>query len=113
MMFAYYARPDAVKGLQTFHDKGKRVSKNALKKLEGVSLPDFYKKFAAKMQEETTTHGWLQKSIDIIIIEWCVSMHLNHPHNGQHVRPDRGVYHRQGLAFVSTRLCDIFSFSLM
>ena len=30
MTFAYCASPDAVKGLQTFHDKGEKVSKNAL-----------------------------------------------------------------------------------
>ena len=55
MTFAYYAVPDAVKGLQKFHDKGEKVSKNALKKLEGVILPEFYKKVAAEMQEEKTT----------------------------------------------------------
>ena len=31
MTFAYYAAPDAVKGLQKFHDKGEKVSKKALK----------------------------------------------------------------------------------
>ena len=33
MTFAYYAGPDAVKGLQKIHDKGEKVSKNALSKL--------------------------------------------------------------------------------
>ena len=28
MTFAYYAGPEAVKGLQKFHDKGKKVTKN-------------------------------------------------------------------------------------
>ena len=37
MTFAYYAGPEAVKGLQKFHDKGKKVTKNALKKLDGIS----------------------------------------------------------------------------
>ena len=55
MTFAYYASPDAVKGLQKFHDKGEGVSKNALTKLEGVILPEFYKKVAAEMHEEKTT----------------------------------------------------------
>ena len=41
MTFAYYAGPDAVKGLQKFHDKGEKVAKNALKKLETVILPEF------------------------------------------------------------------------
>ena len=43
MTFAYYAGPDDVKGLQTFHDKREKVSKNALKKLEGIILQNFYK----------------------------------------------------------------------
>ena len=38
MTCAYYAGPDAVKGLQKFHDKGDKVSKNSLKKLEGVHV---------------------------------------------------------------------------
>ena len=39
MTFAYYAGPEAVKGLQKFHDKGEKVTKNALKKLDGILLP--------------------------------------------------------------------------
>ena len=38
MGFYYYAGSDAVKGLQKVHDKGEKVSKNTLKKLEGVIL---------------------------------------------------------------------------
>ena len=49
MTFAYYAGPDAVKGLQTFHDKGEKVSKNAPEKLEGFILPEFYRKVANEM----------------------------------------------------------------
>ena len=60
MTFACYGGPDAVKGLQKFHDKGEKVSKNALKKLEGVILPEFCKKVAAEMQEEKTTLKSLQ-----------------------------------------------------
>ena len=52
MTFAYYAGPDAVKGLHKFHDKGEEVTKNALKKLEGIILPEFWKKVAAEMQEK-------------------------------------------------------------
>ena len=52
MMFAYYAGPDAVKGLQRLHEKGERVSKNTLKKLDGIIFPDFYNKVAAWMQDE-------------------------------------------------------------
>ena len=82
MTFAYSAGPDAVKGLQKFHDKGVKVSKNALEKLEGVILPEFYKKVAAELQEEKTTLKSLQKSLDTIILEQWVSMHLDHPGNG-------------------------------
>ena len=113
MTFAYYAGPDPVKGLQKFHDKGEKVSKNALKKLKGVILPESYKKVAAEMQEEKTTLKSLQKSFDTIILEHWVSMHLNHPGNGQYVRPEKGVYRRQGLRCVSTRLRDTFSFSVL
>ena len=52
MTFAYYAGPDAVKGLQKFHDKGEKVMKNALMKLDGIILPEFNKEVAAEMQEE-------------------------------------------------------------
>ena len=52
MTFAYYAGPEAVKGLHKFHDKGEKVTKNALKKLDGILTPEFYKKVAAEMQEE-------------------------------------------------------------
>ena len=52
MTFAYYAGPEAVKGLQKFHDKGEKVTKNALRKLDGILLPEFYKKVAERMQEE-------------------------------------------------------------
>ena len=113
MPFAYYAGPDAVKRLQRFHDKGEKVSKNALKKLEGIILPEFYRKVAAEMQEEKTTLQSLQKWIDAIIIEQWVSMHLDHPHNSQYVRPEKGVYHRHILGFVSTWLHYTFSFSVL
>ena len=113
MTFAYYAGPNAVKGLQKFHDKGEKVSKSALKKLEGIILPEFYRKVAAEMQEEKTTLQSLQKLIDTIIIEQWVSMHLDHPHNGQYVTLEIGVCHRQGLGCVSTWLRHTFSFSVL
>ena len=97
MTFAYYAGPEAVKGLQKFHDKGEKVPKNALKKLDGILLPEFYKKVAEVMQEEKTTHKSLPKSIDDIILDQLVSMHLDDPHNGQYVRPEKGVYHRRNV----------------
>ena len=62
MTFAYYAGPKAVKGLQKFHDKGEKVTKNALKKL-------VYKKVAEVMQEEKTTLKSLPNSIDDIILD--------------------------------------------
>ena len=39
--FPYYAGPKAVKGLQKFHNKGEKVTRNALKKLDGILLPEF------------------------------------------------------------------------
>ena len=113
MTFAYYAGQDAVKGVQTFHNKGKRVSRNALKKLDGIILPDFYKKVAAEMQEGKETLQSLQKSMKTIIIEQWVSMHLDNRHKGQYVRPEEGVCHQQGLGCVSTMLHYSFSFSAL
>ena len=71
--------------MQKFHDKGEKVKKNALKKLDGILMPEFYKKVAAEMQEEKTTLKSLQKSFDDIILEQWVSMNLDHPQNGQYV----------------------------
>ena len=113
MTFAYYAGPEAVKGLQTFHEKGEKVTKNALKKLEGIILPKFYKKVAAEIQEEKTTLKSLPKAFDNIILEQWVSLHLDNPHNGQYVRPEKGVCHRQGLGCDSTWLRYSFSFSVL
>ena len=83
MTFAHYAGPEAVKGLQKFHDQGEKVTKNALKKLDGILLPEFYKKVAEVMHEEKTTPKSLPNSIDDIILDQWVPMHLYHPHNGQ------------------------------
>ena len=85
MTFAYYARQDAVKGLQNFHDKGEKVPKNAPKKLESVILLEFYKKVADEMQEEKTTLKSSQESFDTIILEQRVSLDLDYPGNGQYV----------------------------
>ena len=68
------------------------MSKNWLRKLEGIIFPEFYKKVAAKMQDERTTLQSLQKSINTIIIEQWVMMHLDHPQNIQYVRPAKRVY---------------------
>ena len=76
-------------------------------------MPDFYKKVAAEMQEEKTTLKSLQKSFDTITIEQWVSMHPDHPGNGQYVGPEKGVYHPKGLGCVSTRLRDTFSFFVL
>ena len=89
--FAYYSGPDAVKGLQKFHDKGEKVTKNALKKLEGIILPVFYKKVAAQMQEEKTAVKSLQKSFDNIILEQWASVHLDDLGNGQYVPSEKSV----------------------
>ena len=85
MTFAYYASPEAEKGLQKFHDKGEKVTKNALKKLDGILLPEFYKKVAEVMQKEKTTLKSSPNLIDDIIPGQWTSMHLDHPHNGQYV----------------------------
>ena len=113
MTFAYYAGPEAVKGLQKFDNKGEKVTKNALKKPEGILLPQFYKKVAEVIQEEKTTLKSLQNSFDDIILDQWVSMHLDHPHNGQYVRPERGVYHRREVRSVSALVRCTFSISVL
>ena len=112
MTFAYYACLEAVKGLQKFHDKGEKVTKNALKTLDGIPLPEFYKKVAEVMQEEKTILQSLQNSFDDIILDQRVSMHLDHPHKGQYVRPEKGVYHRRDVGSVSALVRCTFSISL-
>ena len=112
MTFAYYAGPEAVKGLQKFYDKAEKVTKNALKKLDGILMRKFYRKVAAEMQEEKTTLKSLQKSFDDNMLEQWVSMHLDHPHNGQYVRPEKGVHHPRGVGSVSAWLGYTFSFSV-
>ena len=92
MTFAYYADADAVKGLRQLHQKEQNVQKNSVKKLEGIIHPEFYKKVAAKIQDDRANLHSLQKSIDSIIIEQWVMMHLDHPNNIQYVRPGKGVY---------------------
>ena len=109
MTLATIAGPEAVKGLQKFHDKREKVTKNALKKLDGGLLLEFYKKVAEVMQQEKPTLKSLPNSIDDIILDQWVSMHRDHPHNGQYVRPEKGVYHRRDVgsasALVRRTLC--------
>ena len=111
--FAYYAGPEASKGLQKFHDKGEKVTKNTLKKLDGILLPEFYKKEAEVMQEEKTTLKSLPNVIDDIILDHWVSMHLDQPHNGQYVRPEKGVYHRRHVGSVSASVPRTFPVSVL
>ena len=113
MPFAYYAGPEAGKGLQNFHDKGGKVTKVALTKLDGILLPEFYNKVAEVMQEEKTTLKSLQNSFDDIILEQWVSMHLDHLHNGQYVRPEKGVYHQRDVGSISASLRRTFSISVL
>ena len=113
MTFAYYAGPEAVKGVQKFHDKEEKVTKNAMKKLDGILLPGFYKKVAKVMQEEKTTLKSLPNSIDDIILDQWVSMHLDQPHNGQYVRPEKGVYHRRNVGSLSALVRCTFSISVL
>ena len=100
-------------GLQKFHDKGEKLTKNALKKLDGILLPEFYKKVAEGMQEEKTTLQSLPNSIDDIILDQWVSMHLDHPQNGQYVRTEKGVYHRRDVGSASALVRRTFSISVL
>ena len=92
MTFAYYAGPDAVKGLKRLHEKGEKVSKNAPNKLQRIIFPEFYKKVAAEMHDELTTLRSLRKSIETIVFEQRVMRHVDHRQKIQYVRPEKGVY---------------------
>ena len=98
-----------MKGLQKFHDKGEKVTKNELKKLDGILLPEFYKKVAEVTQEEKTTLKSLRNWIDDIILDQWVSMHLDQPHNGQYVRSEKGVYHLHDVGSASALVRRTFS----
>ena len=113
MTFAYYAGPEAVKGLQKFHNEGEKVTKNALKKLDGILLPEFYEKVAEVMHEEKTTLKSLKNWFDDIILDQWASMHLDHPHNGPYVRPEKSVYHRRDVCSVSALVRCTFSISVL
>ena len=89
MTNAYYAAPGAVKGSRRLHEKGQKVSKTLLKKLEGIIFPEFYKIVATEMQDERRTLQSLPKSIGTILVEQWVMMHLDHPNNIQYVRPEK------------------------
>ena len=94
-------------------DKGEKVTKNALKKLDGILLPEFCKKVAEVMQQEKITLKSLPNLIDDIILDQWVSMHLDHPHNGQYVRPEKGVYHQRDVGSVSALVRRTFSISVL
>ena len=81
--------------------------------LDGILLPEFYDKMAEVMQEEKTTLKSLQNSFDDIILEQWVSMHLDYPHNGQYVRPEKGVYHRRDVGSASALVRRTFSISVL
>ena len=68
---------------------------------------------AQVMQEEKTTLKSLLNSFDDIIPEQWVSMHLDHPHNGQYVRPAKGVYHRRDVGSISASVRRTFSISVL
>ena len=74
------------------HQKGQKVTKNSLKKLENVVFPDFYRELASVMQHDRTTVQSFQKSMDTIIIDHFVMMHLDHPNNSHYGRRQKGVY---------------------
>ena len=68
---------------------------------------------AEVIQEEKTTLKSLPNSIDDNILDQWVSMHLDHPHNGQYVGPEKGVYHRCDVGSVSALVRRTFSISVL
>ena len=55
MTFAHYGGGAVVERLRFMHEKGPKVTKNTLKKLEGIIHPEFYKTVALAMQDKRTT----------------------------------------------------------
>ena len=82
-------------------------------KLDGLLLPEFHNKVAEVMTEEKITLKSLQNLFDDIILEQWVSMHLDHPHNGQYVRPEKGLYHRRDVGSISASVRRTFSISVL
>ena len=68
---------------------------------------------AEGMQEEKTILKSSLNSIDDIIVDQWVSMHLDHPHNGQYIRPEKGVYHPGDVGSVSALVRRTFSISVL
>ena len=93
MTFAYYAGQDAVDGLKATDERREKLTKNSLKKLEGIMYPEYYKKVAMALQEPRTTVRSLQNEMDTSTTQQWVMMHLNQPNNGDSVLPKRGVCH--------------------
>ena len=82
-------------------------------KLDGILLPEFYEKVVEVMQEEKPTVKSLQNSFIGIILDQWVSIHLHDQHNGQYVRPEKGVYHRRDVGSVSALVRCTFSISVL
>ena len=85
MTFAYYGGQHDVDSLKVMHERGEKVTRNLLKKLEGIMYPEYYKKIALAMQESRTTVRSLHNQMDTIITQQWVMMHLDHPNNGDWV----------------------------
>ena len=65
------------------------------------------------MQEEKRTLKSLHNSFNDIILDQWVSMHPHHPHNGQYIQLEKGVYHRRDVGSVSALVRCTFSISVL
>ena len=67
------------------------VTRNALKKLEGLHLPNLLQKVCAHMNLKDSTLRSTQNYIDALITEQWVIFHLDHPENKQYVHQTAGM----------------------
>ena len=77
--------------LTAIDDRGEKLTKNSLKKLEGVTYPKHHVKVAFAMQKPPTTLRSLHTHLHTIITQQWVMMHLDHPRNGDWVLPEKVV----------------------
>ena len=76
---------------------------------EDITWPD---QVAPRGQKASSTRKIKPQTSNLILDQW-VSMHLDHPHNGQYVQPEKGVYHRRDVGSASALVRRAFSISVL
>ena len=79
----YYCGNNAVNGMRSLQGKSRKedVTRNPLKKLEGLHLPSLLQNACAHMNLKDATIPSTQAHIDALITEQWITFHLDHPDN--------------------------------